>query len=114
MNDDYSDDYETFVKKTYKKANKKSSKKSKNDDNCRDDLPGMFSDLFSSINYKTAIFLFILGVLIFSDVFIDLFLMPIDGAVYADAPTNKGTFIQLLLLTFGYIIIDLMIQGEIL
>jgi hypothetical protein len=73
----------------------------------------MFSDLFNSVNYKIAFFLFILGIIIFSDVFIELFLVPISGAVYGDVPTNKGTTIQLLMLTLGYIVIDLLNTGEI-
>lgn len=100
------DDYETFIKKTQ-------SNQKQNSHKCKDDFLSMFSDLFGSINYKTAIFLFILGILIFSDVFIELVLTSTDGAVYGDAPTTKGTIIQLLALTFGYIIIDLLAQGKI-
>lgn len=99
-------DFETFKINKKLRSRKKASIKS-------DDLPSIFSDLFSSINYKMAIFLFILGIMIFSDVFIDLFLTSIPGAVYGDVTTNKGTIIQLLCLVFSYIIVDLMITGEI-
>lgn len=103
-------DFDTFSDK-YSKNKTKNKQKKRNSD--RDDFISIISDLFYSINYKVAIFLFILGILIFSDVFIESFLMSINGAVYADQATSKGTVIQLLALTFGYIIIDLLVSGEI-
>lgn len=82
--------------------------------NNKDDFVSMGSDLFQGINWKVSFFLFILGVLIFSDVFIELFLVSINDAVEGDTTTTKGTMIQLFSLTLGYIIIDLLVQGEIL
>lgn len=101
------DDFETFDN------HKKKKSKRRCDDDEGEDFISMFSDLFNSINYKVAILLFILGVLIFSDTFIELFLTPIDGAVQGDEATTKGTTIQLVLLTLGYIIIDLIVAGDI-
>lgn len=94
------DDFETFSKKNRKRRG--------------DDFITMFSDLFSKMNLKVAAFLFILGVLLFSDSFVDMFLIDMEGATDStDCPTSKGTVIQLLLLTLGYIIIDLLAKGEI-
>lgn len=109
------DDFETFSSSNSKRSNKSkrcntSKRRSKYGGS---DFISMFSDLFNSINYKVAIFLFILGVLIFSDMFIDTFLAPMSDAVEGDTPTTKGTTIQLLALTFGYIVIDLLVSGEI-
>lgn len=108
------DDFESFDDFS-KKSNKTKSKKSRRTSHYSDnsDFINMFSDLFNAINFKVSIFLFIIGILIFSDTFIETFLVPLEGAVDADTPTTKGTTIQLLLLTFGYIIIDLMATGEI-
>lgn len=102
------DDFESFT--DHHKKNK--SRKTRYSGN-NSDFINMFYDLFNTINFKVAIFLFILGVLIFSDTFIEVFLNPIDGAVDADTPTTKGTTIQLIALTLGYIMIDLMATGEI-
>lgn len=101
------DDFETFKPSKKRKSKKRCS-------NDREDFISMFSDLFHSINYKVAILLFILGILIFSDTFIELFLTPIDGAVQGDEATTKGTLIQLIFLTLGYIVADLLVTGEIL
>ncbi len=79
--------------------------------NGKDDFPGMITDLIKRTNWKVAFFLFILGVLIFSDVFINLFLISIKDAVEGDTPTQKGTIIQLVALTIGYVICDLLVQG---
>ncbi len=98
------DDFEEYNTKSSKKNIKRPS---------RDDFPSMISDLISNINWKVAFFLLILGILIFSDVFVELFLTSFDDAVYAQDPTTKGTFIQLILFIFGYIIIDLLVKGEI-
>jgi len=101
-------EFETFSRKS--KRSKK-SKKSKSKQGS--DFINMTYDLFSAINYKVAILLFILGIIIFSDVFIESFLVGINGAVDGDTPTSKGTGIQLIALTLMYIVIDLMVSGEI-
>lgn len=103
-------DFETFKRKPKKGGYQKKESFSNKDNG---DFISIFTDLGNSINYKIAMFLFIVGVLIFSDTFIELFLVPIPGATYMDNPTTKGTTIQLLALTFGYIIIDLLVTGQI-
>ncbi|MGL5936425.1 MAG: hypothetical protein ACRCZI_12490 [Cetobacterium sp.] len=100
------DDYETFIKRSKKRSKKKCSKS-------KEDFISMFSDLFNTINYKVAILLFIIGLFIFSDIFIELFLVDVGGAVDGDETTTKGTMIQLTLLTVGYIIADLLVAGDV-
>lgn len=75
------------------------------------DFPSMFMDLIKKINFKIAIFIYILGVFLFSDVFINI--MPNK---YSDAgcPNTPGTLIQLLLLVIGYIFIDIMVTNKML
>lgn len=65
-----------------------------------------------SVNYKIAIFLFFVGMIIFSDLFIEKFLSGIEGATYMECTTTKGTMIQLITFILCYIIIDLMCQGN--
>lgn len=81
--------------------------------NDRDDLGNMFTDFCGNINFKVAIFLFVFGIFIFSDLFIDNVLCKMDGATAADAATSKGTTVQLLILVLFYLCIDLFIQAEI-
>lgn len=100
------DDYETFVKRSKKRSKKKCSRN-------REDFISMFSDLFNSINYKVAILLFIIGLFIFSDIFIEVFLVGVSGALNGDETTTKGTMLQLTLLTLGYIVADLLVSGGI-
>jgi hypothetical protein len=78
------------------------------------DFISMFSDLFNGVNYKVAILLFILGIIIFSDSFIECFLIGFAHSVDGDVPTTKGTMIQLILLTLGYVVVDLMVASNIL
>jgi hypothetical protein len=78
----------------------------------RDDFPSMTTDLVRRVNWKVALLLFVIGVLIFSDVFIDLFLVSMKDTVEGDCPTSKGTVIQLTCLVLSYVIIDLLVQGE--
>lgn len=106
------EEFESFKTYTKKKHNKR-EKSSDNTKTSSDDFPSIFSDLFNAINYKVMFFLFIIGVMIFSDVFIELFLAPINGAVFGDVPTNKGTIIQLLVLTLGYVCADLLVKGQV-
>lgn len=100
------DDYDMFIKRSKRKGKKKSKVN-------KQDFISMFSDLFNSINYKVAILLFIIGLFIFSDVFIETFLIGINNAVIGDETTTKGTTIQLIILTLGYIAADLMVTGNI-
>jgi len=109
-------DFETFdTKSNYSKKKKNSKRRSSNFSNSSNnsDFITMFYDLFNSVNYKVAILLFFLGVILFSDIFIESFLINISGAVDGDTPTSKGTTIQLVLQTFGYIIFDLLVSGGI-
>jgi hypothetical protein len=76
-----------------------------------EDFPSIGVELIKKINFKIAIFLFFIGLFIFSDVFIENFLPKntIDGYC-AD---SKGTMIQLLILVFLYLVVDLLAQGGI-
>ena len=77
-----------------------------------DDFPSMFMKLFEKINIKIGFFIFILGILLFSDVFIKNILSNFTEATDSlGYPTTHGTIILLLLLVIGYIIIDLLVQG---
>ena len=79
----------------------------------QDDFSSMTIDLIKKINFKVAIFIFLIGMFIFSNTFIDLALRPIDGAVKGYDETSKGTFIQVMFLSMAYIILDLAVQGDI-
>jgi hypothetical protein len=79
---------------------------------CNGDFPSMGVDLVKKVNFKVAIFLFLIGIFIFSDIFIEKIL----PKKYSDGncATTQGTFIQLLLISFSYIIIDLLVSGGLL
>lgn len=78
-----------------------------------DDFPSMLVKLFSRMNIKVAIFLFIFGLFIFSDVFVRTILSNFNNAVnQLEAPTTHGTILQLTFLVIGYILIDLLAQGK--
>jgi hypothetical protein len=53
----------------------------------------MSTDLIKGTNFKIAIFLFIFGILIFSDAFIDTILVNFKGTTSDDVPTTKGTVV---------------------
>lgn len=77
-----------------------------------DDFPSMATDLMKSINWKLGFLIFIFGIFIFSDLFIENFVSQFSGAVEGDCPTTKGTVIQLLFLVLGYLIADLFNQCD--
>ena len=78
----------------------------------QDDFPGIGIELMKRVNFKTAVFLFFIGLFIFSDIFIENFLPKnmVDGY----CTDSRGTVIQLIVLVLMYIIIDLLVQGNIL
>lgn len=75
-----------------------------------DDLTSAFMGFFSTINYKLMLFLFLIFILITSDIFVEKILGRIDGATQHRDPTTKGTFIQGFFLVFFYMIMDLVIK----
>jgi hypothetical protein len=107
-----SDDTETFAKKSTrsKRRNSKRSKSCSNED-AGDDFPSMMTDMFKGIPWKVSFFLFILMIFIFSDIYIELFLNSIPGAVEGDCPTTKGTVTQIVTTIICYMILDLLVQG---
>ena len=76
------------------------------------DFPSMGVDLVKKINFKVAFFLLLVSMLIFSDVFMEN-IIPTKYSM-GGVPDTKGTMIQLLMLVMAYIVIDLMVKGEIL
>ena len=84
---------------------KKTGKKGK-----KTDFMKMTGNLIGNINYKVAFLLFMIGMIIFSDIFIDGFLSHISDTVSGECPTTKGTMLQLLFMVIAYIIVDLVVQ----
>jgi hypothetical protein len=88
---------------------------SENSDNAvkDSDFPSMGVDLIKRVNIKIAFFLLMIGLFIFSDIFIERFL----PARYQDGtgtPNTSGTTVQLIILVLCYIVIDLLSQGGVL
>lgn len=84
----------------------------KHNEEVHGDFPSIGVELIKKINFKIAIFLFLIGIFIFSDVFIENFLP--KNVVDGYCADSKGTVIQLLIFVLLYIIIDLLVQGNIL
>lgn len=82
-------------------------------DNGNSDFPSMGVELFKKINFKVALFMFLIGLVILSDMFIEKFI-PIEYQDGTNNPNTKGTFLQLLVMVISYIIVDLLVQGDIL
>ena len=77
-----------------------------------DDFISMGKELFDNMDIKMAIFLFIVGMIIFNDVFVTNVLGKVKNAAFQGDATNKGTMIQLLLLSICYIVLDLLVAGN--
>lgn len=77
-----------------------------------DDFITMANDLFSKINLKLAIFIFVLGVILFSDLFIDNVLAKLPGMVIDQHTTTNGTLVQIGLLSVGSLFADLLIKTD--
>lgn len=82
-------------------------------DNKKTDFVAISGNLFSSINFKVAFFLFLLGMILFSNLFINGVLSKFSNSVSGECTTTKGTVIQLGLFSGGYILIDLLVQKNI-
>jgi hypothetical protein len=96
------EDFETY---------KRNKKNKRTDVDEGDDFPSMATDMVRGINWKVALFIYILGIFVFSDIFIETFLTGFNGAVDGDCPTTKGTMIQLTFIVVGYVLFDLLVKG---
>jgi hypothetical protein len=77
-----------------------------------DDATGILSSALGNVNWRTAILLFVVFMLISSDVFVER-LNSISGAVDGRFPTGKGTVIQGLTLALAYIVLDVLVRAEV-
>lgn len=107
-------DTETFARSTRasRSQNSARSRSPSTGFSIRDDFPSMATDMFKGINWKIAFFLFVVMLFVFSDVYIELFLNSIPGAVEGDSPTTKGTITQIITTIIAYMILDLLVQGD--
>jgi len=80
------------------------------------DFSNLISGLCNGINFKMAIFLFIIYILIHNDIFITRVLSQIDGTVgeTGQCPTTKGTIILGTILIIIYIIMDELMRHKLL
>lgn len=73
----------------------------------------MVVNAFCNIRYKSLFFLFVLFILITSDVFINILLKKLNGTVDdRNIPTPYGTVIQGFVLVLGYMILNFFIEKE--
>lgn len=82
------------------------------DDNKKSDFVAVSGNIISSINYKLGFFMFLLGMIIFSDLFIEKILASFGNSVDGETPTTKGTMIQLLIFVLLMMMLDVLIKWE--
>ena len=78
------------------------------------DFMSATGNLFCAINYKLFIFVFLTGIVIFSNLFIEKILVGFNNAVEGDEPTSWGTTLQLLMLCIAMIMFDVLIDRKVL
>ena len=76
------------------------------------DFMKISGNLLMNINYKVAFFLFIVGIIVFSDLFISNIINKFQNSADGECPNTKGTMIQLMFIIIAYIIIDLIVKYE--
>lgn len=78
-----------------------------------DDFTSIINDVFSNVQYKMFGIMFLIFIIISSDVFINRILTKFQGAVDIKCPTSWGTMLQGLFLVIGCIIVDACIKQKI-
>lgn len=78
------------------------------------DLGSLLIYYIKKINWKIGILLFMIGIIIFSDIFAQNVLVYFSNTMDINSPNNKGTSIQLSFLIVGYWILDSLTQASIL
>jgi hypothetical protein len=74
----------------------------------RHDFAGMLIAAGNTINWKKVILLWLVFIIMNTEIFIDKFLERFDGALYNDRVTMKGVFISSMFLIIAYILIDML------
>jgi hypothetical protein len=74
----------------------------------KSDFVDIGSTIFNHLNFKIALILFFIGVIIFSDLFVEYILKHGNGLTEDNNPTTNGVLVQIGMLTFFYLIIDLL------
>lgn len=77
------------------------------------DLMNLSGGVLYNINYKVGFLMFFIGMILFSDIFIDNALPPTmhDGA---GCPNTTGTVVQLTIFVLIYIVLDLLVKYDVL
>lgn len=78
-----------------------------------DDFAGLITDALSGIQYKLILFLFLLFIILTSDIFTNRVLSRISGAVNMKQPTNYGVMIQGTFLVLFFAVIDVLIRQDV-
>lgn len=82
-------------------------------DSKKTDFVNASSSVIGNINFKLIFYMFLLGIILFSDLFISNVLTHIPDSVDGEYVTNKGTMIQLLVYSLGLLVFDLVIKYDI-
>lgn len=81
------------------------------DETSDDDFVSIIADVFRKINYKVAIFLFLVGIFIMSDLYEGV-LRKFNGITAEGCVTSRGSVFQLTMLVLAYIVVDLLTKYE--
>lgn len=73
----------------------------------------IFADVMTSLNWKVAIILFLIFIVLSSDLMMNKIFYNIPGAVKNSALTNRGVVIQGVLLVVFYMIIDGLVTADV-
>lgn len=79
---------------------------------CPDDVGSILLDIFGRIQYKLFALMFVIFIIVSSDVFINRALTKFTGAVDQKCPTSWGTFLQGLFLVIACILVDTAIRQK--
>jgi hypothetical protein len=65
------------------------------------------------VNWKVGLFVFLFGIFVMSDMFVDTVLFRISGSLEGTKPNSKGTTIQVLIIAIGYMLFDILSRNEV-
>jgi hypothetical protein len=86
----------------------------KGNDERPDTMTSLFGEIAKKISWKIALFVFVLVLLIWSDVFIENIMTKFDGLVEGRMVSQKGTIVQATVLTLAVIVLSFLISVDVL